>query len=262
MISTSSDSNHRQPPNFIVFGEMGVGKSSLINLIAGEDVTKASSSAQSCTLDSTEHTIRLTNYLDVHLYDTAGLNEPTIDNTNYLGALVKAHKLIQSLQEKGGIHGILFCIRVGRISNTTQQNYKLIHDFLCQKTVPVSLVVTGLENEPDMDGWWTTNETTIKQSGIASAKHVCITTTMGYENVYEKRYKESRKKVHKLMSELASETACPVDGANWFRRVCKSLRGFLTGKNDTKKVMQVLTNDCKLPKDDAKKLIAMLKKKG
>jgi hypothetical protein len=30
----------------------------------------------------------------------AGLNEPTIDNTNYLGALAKAHKLIQSLQEK------------------------------------------------------------------------------------------------------------------------------------------------------------------
>jgi ribosome biogenesis GTPase A len=49
---------------------MGVGKSSLINLIAGKDVTKASSSAQSCILNSTEHTIRLTNYLDVHLYDT------------------------------------------------------------------------------------------------------------------------------------------------------------------------------------------------
>jgi hypothetical protein len=192
----------------------------------------------------------------------AGLNEPTIDNTNYLGALAKAHKLIQSLQEKGGIHGLLFCIRGGRISNTTQQNYKLIHDFLCQKTVPVSLVVTGLENEPDMDGWWMKNETILEQSGIVSAKHVCITTIMGRENAYERRYKESRKKVHKLMGELASETARPVEGASWFRRMCTSLRGFLTGKNDTKKVMKVLTNDCKLPKGDAKKLIAMIEKGG
>jgi hypothetical protein len=279
MEPTSSDPNHRQPPNFIVFGEMGVGKSSLINLIAGEEVTKTSSGAKSCTLNYTEHTIRLIDHLNIRLYDTvskctdchdppdilsqimqAGLNEPTIDNANYLGALVKAHELIQSLQEKGGIHGILFCVRGGRITSTTQQNYKLIYDFLCQKTVPVSLVVTGLENEPDMDGWWTTNKTTLEQSGIASTKHVCITTIMGRENAYESRYNDSREKVHELMSELASKPVCSIDGTSWFKRVCKSLLGFLTGKSDTKKAMKVLTNDCKLPKGDAKDLIAMMKK--
>ncbi|KAJ8597173.1 hypothetical protein M405DRAFT_928237 [Rhizopogon salebrosus TDB-379] len=177
--------------NFIIFGEMGVGKSSLVNLIAGKEVAETSRGAQSCTLDSTEHTIRLTDYqFDVHLYNTAGLNEPTMSNANYVDALVKAHKLIQSLQEKGGIHGLLFCMR-GRMSNTVQQNYRLFYEFLCQKQVPVALVITGLENEPDMDDWWTQNETHFKTSGIASVKHVCITTIKGYNNVYEGRYWES-----------------------------------------------------------------------
>jgi putative ribosome biogenesis GTPase RsgA len=74
MMGTSPDPSH--PPNFIIFGEMGVGKSSLINLIAGKDVTKTSSGAQSCTLDSTEHTINLADYqLNVHLYDTVSKHD-------------------------------------------------------------------------------------------------------------------------------------------------------------------------------------------
>jgi predicted GTPase len=50
---------------------MGVGKSSLINLIAGKELAEISSGAKSCTLDSKEHTINLTDYQrDVRLYDT------------------------------------------------------------------------------------------------------------------------------------------------------------------------------------------------
>jgi len=60
-------------PNFIIFGEMGVGKSSLINLIAGEALAKSSPDAGSCTLESTEYEIRLhlpNLKLDVNLFDT------------------------------------------------------------------------------------------------------------------------------------------------------------------------------------------------
>lgn len=42
-----------QPRNFIIFGEMGVGKSALVNLIAGEQLSKTCSGAHSCTLEST-----------------------------------------------------------------------------------------------------------------------------------------------------------------------------------------------------------------
>jgi len=69
MAGTFADSSHA--PNFIIFGEMGVGKSSLINLIAGENLAIASSGATSCTLQSTEYKVKLRDsQCEVNLYDT------------------------------------------------------------------------------------------------------------------------------------------------------------------------------------------------
>jgi 50S ribosomal subunit-associated GTPase HflX len=48
---------------------MGVGKSALVNLIAGDKVAESSSGAQLCTLESTEYNIRLSD-LNVNLFDT------------------------------------------------------------------------------------------------------------------------------------------------------------------------------------------------
>jgi hypothetical protein len=79
------------------------------------------------------------------------LNSPTLNNAGYLDALVNAHELVVSLKSRGGVHGLLFCIRAGRISTTIQQNYRLFFEFLFQEQVPLVLVVTGLENEPNMD---------------------------------------------------------------------------------------------------------------
>src|SRR5882757_3909739 len=111
----------------------------------------------------------------------AGLNEPSMNNATYLDAVAKAHELILSLQEKGGIHGLIFCIRGGRISDTVQRNYSLFYEFLCQKQVPISLVFTGLENEQGcMDNWWTQNKAHVEKSGITSVAHACITTIKGY----------------------------------------------------------------------------------
>jgi putative ribosome biogenesis GTPase RsgA len=69
MAGTFVDSSHA--PNFIIFGEMGVGKSSLINLIAGANLATASSGVTRCTLQSTEYKVRLhDSQYEVNLYDT------------------------------------------------------------------------------------------------------------------------------------------------------------------------------------------------
>jgi len=191
-----------------------------------------------------------------------------MNNATYLDAVAKAHELILSLQEKGGIHGLIFCIRGGRISDTVQRNYSLFYEFLCQKQVPISLVFTGLEHERDMDSWWVQNQAHVEKSGIASVAHACITTTKGYNNAYEIRYLESRKKVHKMLNELACGTACPVDADGWFARVCQKLRQFLApGKvpwaveKSRAKMMQVLTKRCKLRKEDAAQLLRRIEEK-
>jgi len=68
MAETFVDSNHA--PNFIIFGEIGVGKSSLINLIAGENLATASSGATLCTLDPTQYKVGLHDLkCGVNLYD-------------------------------------------------------------------------------------------------------------------------------------------------------------------------------------------------
>ncbi|KAG1886638.1 hypothetical protein F4604DRAFT_1280086 [Suillus subluteus] len=251
---------HTWPPNFIIFGEIGVGKSALVNLIAGEQLTESSSGAQSCTLESTEYPVTLSDFpLHVNLFDTMGLNSPTMNNAGYLDALVKAHELIVSLKNRGGVHGLLFCIKAGRVSNTMQQNYRLFYEFLCQERVPLALVVTNLENVEDMDDWWTKNRVHIESSGIVPVTHVCITTIKGYKNAYQARYLESRKKVLNMLKELGSRDLCLVDESVWFARMGKKLGEiFVPTKGlgrSRQKMFQILTKRCKLRKEDAVHLL-------
>jgi hypothetical protein len=162
---------------------------------------------------------------------------------------------------------LLFCIRGGRISETMQKNYSLFYKFLCEEKVPVALVITGLENEPDcMDNWWAQNRAHVERSGIASVAHVCITTIKGYNDVYEKRYLESRKKIHMMLNDLTCQVAYSVDGNGWLARVCKKMREFLSpgkwimGKSRVK-MMRVLTKQCQLHKEDAAQLIRRIEEK-
>ncbi|KAG1725507.1 hypothetical protein EDB19DRAFT_1643988 [Suillus lakei] len=253
-------SPHQRTPNFIIFGEMGVGKSSLVNLIAGDQLAKSSSGAESCTLQSTEYPVTFSDpRLNVNLFDTVGLDSPTMNNAGYLDALVKAHELIVSLRNRGGVHGLLFCMKAGRVSTTVQQNYRLFFEFLCQEQVPLALVITNLENEDNMDDWWTKNKAHIENSGIVPVTHVCITTIKGYQNAYEARYFESRKKVLNMLRELGGSDACSEDVSSWFLRMCKKLRQFLVPAKglgrSRQKMLQMLTKRCKLRKEDAVQLL-------
>jgi hypothetical protein len=182
-----------------------------------------------------------------------------MNDKSYLDALVKAHKLVTSLQNQGGVHGLLFCIKGGnRILDSTQQNYRLFHEFLCQKKVPLALVITNLENEENMDDWWTNNQGDIKEYGIDPVTQVCITTIKGLRNVYEDKYSESRKKVCDMLATLGRGDAYSVD-INWFARMCNRLRHFfIPGKalgKSREKMLQTLTKRCKLPKQDAMQLL-------
>ncbi|KAG2116830.1 hypothetical protein DEU56DRAFT_761460 [Suillus clintonianus] len=121
------------------------------------------------------------------------------------------------------------------------------------------VVVTNLENEENMDDWWTTNRAHIENSGIIPVTHVCITTIKGYQNAYAARYSESREKVHNMLKELGSSGACSVDVSSWFARMCKKLREFLVPAKglgrSRQKMLQMLTKRCKLRKEDAVKLL-------
>ena len=162
--------------NIILFGEGGVGKSSIINLLAGEDIAMTSPDAMGCTLESTRYTLPAL-WRTVNIWDTVGLGEAEISDTNYYSAIVKAHTLIQQIQAAGGLNLLLFCISGGhRISGAVVSNYRLFYEVLCGGRTPIAVVVTKLELEKGkMDGWWKRNESHIEKCGLKFSGHACVT---------------------------------------------------------------------------------------
>ncbi|KAF8134420.1 hypothetical protein EV363DRAFT_1562009 [Boletus edulis] len=198
-------------PNVLIVGETGVGKSSVINLIAGEKLADVSSSATGCTLDATSYNVVLTDRNGqghhVRLFDTVGMNESSLSKNDYLVAIEKANALINQLLRTGGIRLLIFCIRGGRITSVTQSNYHLFRDILCQNQVPVAFVITGMENEQPMEGWWTRNAALFEKSNLSCTSHACVTATPGFCNVYAKQYQTSRIAIHDMLLDHMSRTS-------------------------------------------------------
>ncbi|KIK27900.1 hypothetical protein PISMIDRAFT_145192 [Pisolithus microcarpus 441] len=151
--------------NIILFGETGVGKSSVVNLIAGRTVAEVSPDVEGCTLQSKEYKFDVGS-IRVSIWDTVGLEEPEVGVDGYIPAIEKAWLLIKRLREAGGVDLLLFCIRANRVTMTTQSNYRLFYEVLCGQQVPIALVITHLEREVDMEDWWTRNHKSIEKYGI------------------------------------------------------------------------------------------------
>ncbi|KAG1829387.1 hypothetical protein DFJ58DRAFT_875726 [Suillus subalutaceus] len=130
------------PPNMYArrfkHQDTGAGKSSLINLLAGKEVARTSPDMQRCTMHWREYNIGFgdTSY---KVFDTVGLEAP-------------------QLGIKSGIDLLLFCVRAGRVTATLQSNYRLFHEFLCEKKIPIVLATTNLEREKRMEDWWERNK--------------------------------------------------------------------------------------------------------
>ncbi|KIK42286.1 hypothetical protein CY34DRAFT_39915, partial [Suillus luteus UH-Slu-Lm8-n1] len=132
--------------NVVLFGQAGAGKSSVVNLLAGKDIAHTSPGMQRCTLQWQEYHIEFGGE-SYTVFDTVGLEEPQLGIQEYLETVQNAYWLIKKLESEGGIDLLLFCMRAGRVSGMLQSNYRLFHEFLCEKKVPIVLAITNLERE-------------------------------------------------------------------------------------------------------------------
>ncbi|KAH0834012.1 hypothetical protein J3R83DRAFT_11248 [Lanmaoa asiatica] len=66
-----------QTRNVVLFGECGVGKSSIINTIVGLPVAKTSNDVLGCTDVNASYSVTLDTGIKVNLWDTIGLDEGT-----------------------------------------------------------------------------------------------------------------------------------------------------------------------------------------
>lgn len=258
-------------PNVLVVGETGVGKSSVINLIAGEQLADVSSSASGCTLEATSYDVVLSDNQGVghhiRLFDTVGLNEPNLSKNDYLTAIVKANVLITQLLRTGGIRLLIFCIRKGRITAVTQSNYRLFRDILCQNQVPVAFVITGMEDQQPMEDWWHRNAALFKKSNLFCTSHVCVTATRGLNNVYARQYQLSQVAIHNTLLEHLPNTSWKAERTGWFIHLAgrllklvakiKDRKRHLTGRSrplTMKELARHLEDKCKFSREEAVEL--------
>ncbi|KAG2052229.1 hypothetical protein BDR06DRAFT_888191 [Suillus hirtellus] len=185
--------------NVVIFGEVGAGKSSVINLMAGQEIAPTSSNLLRCTLHWVEYQITLKNGSQYNVFDMVGLQEaPCLQVGEYLSAITNAYSLINTLKECGGINLLLFCIRAGKVA-ACQENYRLFFKFLCEKKVLLALVITNLERERRMEDWYMRNRSYFDKCDIRSVGHACITTANLLDRSHGDKYEESCRILRKVV---------------------------------------------------------------
>ena len=250
--------------NVILFGETGVGKTSIINLIAGAEVAKTSSNPEGCTLQAEKYLFTLPGKMSLCIYDTVGLNESEIGVNTFFGAIEKAHELITSLHAAGSIDLLLFCFRGSRITATMERNYRLFSEFLCGKKVPLAFVVTHLEYEDEMEDWWKRNERTFETYGMRSVAHACITAIPARVTTFAAKRAESRVTLQRMLQDAinSSNVLYVRDVWSWFANLVETLRAFLMMgllvPPRRRDLMSRLQTRCGLPPDEAQQLADML----
>ncbi|KAJ8581198.1 hypothetical protein M405DRAFT_705153, partial [Rhizopogon salebrosus TDB-379] len=190
--------------NIVIFGESGSGKSSVINALAQKQVAATSDSATGCTFRYQKHAVDLSGERFI-LFDTVGLNEGTAGTVPAAEAEAKLNSLLRDLMnpESDGIGLLVHCVCSRVKVSRALRYYDHFYSVICQKKVPIVIIITGLEyQEPTMDSWWDTKGKEFKRCGMLFEDHACVTTLCedsATSDVLTQRITESGKNLRKLI---------------------------------------------------------------
>ena len=189
-----------------------MGKSSIINMLVGEHVAAVSNQAAGCTYTNDRFRATIAGR-EVMLYDTAGLNEAETGTVSHARAIQNLRSLVNDLKT---VNLLVYCIRGTRFRKIIAKNYKLICNNICgrHRKVPVLLVITGLENEHNMDDWWEENKGDF--GGMEFCGHACITAIRGKGSrddsgyIFQDLYDASKTKLMQLLEEHAFKSSITI----------------------------------------------------
>jgi len=239
--------------NIVLFGQTGGGKSSVVNLMAGQEIAETSAGTERCTLHWKEHSIAFHGH-NYKVFDTVGLAEQEFRKTEYLEAIESSYNLVTQLAREGGIDLLLFCMRAGRITTTTQANYRLFYEWLCEKKVPIVLIITGLDTERNMEDWWDRRNGHLRTYDILVDGHACITAAKELKEKYEES-------VH-LVRQLVIQHTRGMQEARENRSIIQNPSGLILGNfystPKRKDVVTILTKRCGMRPEAARYLASKI----
>ncbi|KAH7888942.1 P-loop containing nucleoside triphosphate hydrolase protein [Phlebopus sp. FC_14] len=222
-----------EPKNVVVFGESGVGKSSLINMVAGRSLAQTSSGVLGCTFQHTKYEV------DIHdrryvIWDTAGLDEGTQGTVPAEQAEANLKLLLRELIKANGIDLLIYCVRGFRIRKALLNNYNIFYSAICRKKVPIVVVVTGLENqEEEMEDWWIANEREFTELKMHFDGHACVTTldANGVNSpALRQRCVDSRKTILSLITDTCSRDRW---GTGWLKAALTDVKAIISSRTRT-----------------------------
>ncbi|KAG1891683.1 P-loop containing nucleoside triphosphate hydrolase protein [Suillus fuscotomentosus] len=161
----SQQGHQGRPRNVVLYGESGVGKSSLINLIMGRDAAKTSPDALACTTTHAPYDATISGQ-HFRLWDTAGFNEGSEGTVPAVMAERNLTAFLRGLNQEDGVHLLIYCT-----------HYKIFSAVIRDSKVPTIIVVTCLEDfRPVMAEWWNENKDELATYGMQFSGYACVTT--------------------------------------------------------------------------------------
>ena len=213
-----------------------MGKSSLINLIAGENISETSSSAVGCTLDYRRYVLKLDDQR-FSIWDTAGLDEGTQGSVPAEKAEAYLKQLLRDLAKASGIDLLIYCVRGTRVRSALLTNYHLFYSAICRKKVPIAIVITGLENqEGSMETWWLKNERQFSALQMRFDNYACVTTLQSpmQSPTLEERRRLSRMTVIKMITDTCRTEQWMPGERSWVDTAFPDIRAILSPREGNK----------------------------
>jgi hypothetical protein len=150
-------------------------------MILGSDKAKVGDGALGETFRTSVYRVELEGKTYV-LHDTVGFGEHSGGTVDSVKAAGNVYRLVTSLSDSGGVNLLVFVIRIGRLTEIKNNNYRLFHEGFCESKVPIVIVVTGCESvEPPMDSWWSKNKLSFTRAGMSFNGYACVCAFKGTE---------------------------------------------------------------------------------
>ncbi|KAG2153916.1 hypothetical protein DEU56DRAFT_428907 [Suillus clintonianus] len=214
-LSTASTLSLTGPLNVLLFGETGVGKSSIINLIMGGDTAQTSPDGGTCTLTHTSYEVDLGTH-NFKLWEVSSIGSMGFFRSFFKKWRLK--KALKKLHRDEGVYLLLYCMRGSRAHRALLSDYKHFTDIVGSTAgpgrVPVAAVVTSLEDYPtNMDNWWTKNKDNLERLGMQFSSHACITSLPydpNWTSAMRARRHQSEQAIRKLIHDSYRAGRTPV----------------------------------------------------